>query len=96
MVRRYSTDLELAEAACTWFFIFEMILKLCALGCSGYWTDGWHALDGSIVSNGIYSRAPTLTRVAASIILRTLSSPLPCAHCLCVPLSHAPGGCLPS
>ena len=33
----------------TWIFIWEMALKMVALGCAGYWGDGWNRLDGTIV-----------------------------------------------
>ena len=33
----------------TWAFIVEMGLKLVGLGCRAYWSNGWNALDGSLV-----------------------------------------------
>ena len=37
----------------TWIFIAEMAVKLLGLGCTGYWSDGWNCLDGTIVSLSI-------------------------------------------
>ena len=34
----------------TWVFIVEMVLKIVALGCHGYWSDSWNTLDGVIVT----------------------------------------------
>ena len=40
--------LETAADALTCLFVVEMILKLCALGCGGYWADRWNAFDGTV------------------------------------------------
>eukprot|EP00965_Chrysotila_dentata_P062885 2083242-Pleurochrysis_carterae.AAC.1 len=49
MPRDYATTLETAGTTITVIFICEMVLKLLALGCHGYWSDGWNRLDGTIV-----------------------------------------------
>jgi hypothetical protein len=41
--------LEAGFTAISLAFMVEMAIKLCALGCEGYWADGWNALDGTIV-----------------------------------------------
>jgi hypothetical protein len=45
----YAEALELACTAITGLFVLEMALKLCGLGCLGYWSDNWNVLDGTIV-----------------------------------------------
>ena len=46
----YGALLAQASLWITWIFMLEMLLKLCGLGWSAYWSDGWNVLDGSIVS----------------------------------------------
>ena len=43
----------------TWIFIWEMALKMVALGCAGYWGDGWNRLDGTIVTQTIVEMVMT-------------------------------------
>jgi hypothetical protein len=43
-----ATQDALGEVA-TWFFIVEMALKLSYHGCTGYWSDSWNVLDGTLV-----------------------------------------------
>ena len=49
MSDEYAIKLEDASTAITIAFMVEMALKLCGLGCGGYWADGWNVLDGTIV-----------------------------------------------
>ena len=49
MSRSYGAALETSTTVITWLFIIEMAIKLLGLGCVGYWSDGWNALDGTIV-----------------------------------------------
>ena len=49
MSDEYAARLELAATVITLLFATEMGLKLCSLGCGGYWADGWNQLDGTIV-----------------------------------------------
>ena len=41
--------LELAASVITLLFTAEMAVKLCGLGWSAYWSDGWNMLDGTLV-----------------------------------------------
>lgn len=45
----YATRLEVAANSISILFMLEMSLKLYGLGCNGYWSDKWNALDGTIV-----------------------------------------------
>jgi uncharacterized protein YjbI with pentapeptide repeats len=49
----YAEALELACTAITGLFVLEMALKLCGLGCLGYWSDNWNVLDGLIVIESV-------------------------------------------
>ena len=49
--------LEAGSTLITWIFVAEMQLKLLGLGCSGYWSDGWNMLDGSIVTMSMVEMA---------------------------------------
>ena len=51
--RRYAARLEDGASVISWIFIAEMAVKLLGLGCTGYWSDGWNCLDGTIVSLSI-------------------------------------------
>ena len=53
MMEEYAANLELAASYISWLFIIEMGVKLIGIGCSGYWSDGWNCLDGTIVSLSI-------------------------------------------
>ena len=53
MSDEYAAWLEQGASYITWIFIGEMALKIFALGCEGYWSDGWNQLDGSIVTMSI-------------------------------------------
>ena len=53
MSEEYAERLEDDATIISWIFITEMALKLVALGCPGYWSDGWNCLDGSIVTMSI-------------------------------------------
>lgn len=44
--------LGIAEIVFQTVFTIEMVLKLNAFGCRGYWKDGWNRLDGVIVIFG--------------------------------------------
>ena len=41
--------LEMAASVITLLFTAEMAVKLCGLGWSAYWSDGWNMLDGTLV-----------------------------------------------
>jgi voltage-dependent calcium channel L type alpha-1D len=60
MSAEYEADLEEKSTYVSLLFIFEMILKLFGLGCSGYWSDGWNQLDGTIVSLSILEMSITI------------------------------------
>mmetsp|Transcript_20744 Transcript_20744/g.67897 ORF Transcript_20744/g.67897 Transcript_20744/m.67897 type:complete len:841 (+) Transcript_20744:88-2610(+) len=45
----YERAIDQAETVISLLFIVEMALKLLGLGCSGYWSDKWNKLDGTIV-----------------------------------------------
>ena len=45
----YERAIDQAEKVISLLFIVEMALKLLGLGCSGYWSDKWNKLDGTIV-----------------------------------------------
>ena len=49
MSAQYEDGLEAAASVITWLFIAEMAMKLLAIGCKAYWSDGWNVLDGTIV-----------------------------------------------
>ena len=49
MSEAYAKALEQTTTTITFLFIGEMIVKLCGLGFTDYWSDGWNALDGTIV-----------------------------------------------
>eukprot|EP00327_Prymnesium_parvum_P044618 CAMPEP_0205857742 /NCGR_PEP_ID=MMETSP1083-20121108/3824_1 /ASSEMBLY_ACC=CAM_ASM_000430 /TAXON_ID=97485 /ORGANISM="Prymnesium parvum, Strain Texoma1" /LENGTH=1580 /DNA_ID=CAMNT_0053219251 /DNA_START=327 /DNA_END=5070 /DNA_ORIENTATION=+ len=49
MSKEYAECLEVAAHVISGIFMFEMLLKMFGLGCKGYWSDGWNALDGTIV-----------------------------------------------
>ena len=49
MTLRYEAVLEQASNVLTLLFALEMGLKLCVLGCSGYWAVSWNRLDGVVV-----------------------------------------------
>ena len=53
MSNSYENVLETAEMCFTLLFLFEMIIKLAALGISGYMRDSWNLMDGCIVVVGI-------------------------------------------
>lgn len=52
--------LENASLVLTGLFALEMLLKLLVLGCGGYWSVGWNALDGVIVGISLVDVALTL------------------------------------
>ena len=56
----------------TWVFIWEMGLKLIALGCEGYWSDGWNQLDGSIVLLSIVDMIVTMLAAGSGVKLSFL------------------------
>jgi hypothetical protein len=49
MSDEYAASLEFAGLCITCLFALEMGVKLLGLGCSGYWSDNWNVLDGTIV-----------------------------------------------
>ena len=59
--------LEGAFNAISLAFIVEMAIKLAALGCEGYWTDGWNALDGTIVLISTLEMVLTLVSLGTGI-----------------------------
>ena len=62
MSDEYAARLELIATVITLLFVAEMGLKLCALGCGGYWTDGWNQLDGTIVIVSLFDLGLTLAQ----------------------------------
>lgn len=63
MSDEYAARLENYATIISWCFIVEMGLKILGHGCSGYWSDGWNQLDGTIVSMSILEM--TLTAMLA-------------------------------
>ena len=59
MTQEYESGLNAAETLISWLFIIEMAIKLLGLGCSGYWSDRWNQLDGTIVSLSIFEMIMT-------------------------------------
>lgn len=68
----YAASLESAQLTITWIFIIEMGLKIIGLGCTGYWSDGWNQLDGTIVSFSIIEMALTTFFASAGVKLSFL------------------------
>lgn len=62
--------LELADLACTFIFMIEMITKQCEFGIKGYWKDGWNRLDGTLV---ILSVPSVISFFIADSLLSSLS-----------------------
>ena len=62
MSDEYAARLELIATVITLLFVTEMGLKLCALGCGGYWADGWNQLDGTIVIVSLLDLGLTLAQ----------------------------------
>ena len=60
----------------TWIFLAEMIVKLLALGCGGYWRDKWNVLDGSIT---LLACAETTLEIVAVEGGLQVPRALPCA-----------------
>lgn len=54
----YAAAIEEASGWITWVFVWEMGLKLIAMGCVGYWSDGWNQLDGMVVLISIVDMVP--------------------------------------
>ena len=44
-----SPTINVIDAACTIFFIIEMVVKHFKLGVNGYWSNGWNRMDGILV-----------------------------------------------
>lgn len=44
-----SLTINVIDAACTIFFIIEMVVKHFQLGVKGYWSNGWNRMDGILV-----------------------------------------------
>lgn len=44
-----SPTINVIDAACTVFFIIEMVMKHIQLGVRGYWASGWNRMDGILV-----------------------------------------------
>ena len=61
----YAAALEDANLYFTYLFVAEMGAKLIALGCQGYWTDGFNMFDGVIV---LFSLAEIIIAEAASSV----------------------------
>lgn len=59
MASEYADRLEQGATMISWLFIVEMGMKLLGLGCSGYWSDGWNCLDGTIVCLSIFEMLMT-------------------------------------
>ena len=75
MSDEYAATLEVYASVITWVFIVEMFLKLCGLGCSRYWGDGWNQLDGCIVIMSIVEMLVTILLAGSGVnmsFLRTL------------------------
>eukprot|EP00966_Prymnesium_polylepis_P129823 3002238-Prymnesium_polylepis.1 len=60
MSEDYAAFVELLGSIISWVFIVEMVLKLIALGCGGYWSDTWNCLDGTIVLMSVFEMALTV------------------------------------
>ena len=56
----------------TWIFIWEMVLKLYAYGCTGYWSEGWNQLDGTIVIMSVVEMVLTAVFAGSGVKLSFL------------------------
>ena len=72
MPRDFAAALEQGATFITWMFIGEMAIKLMGLGCSGYWSDGWNVLDGSIVIMSIVEMVFTALTAGSGVKLSFL------------------------
>ena len=72
MSEEHGASLENAATVVSVLFMIEMALKLTGMGCTGYWSDGWNQLDGTIVSLSVVEIVLTILFAGSGVKLSFL------------------------